>query len=219
VRRAAGAWGGLLTGLALLLPMPASAEPRALVVDPARSHIVAITGKAGLLRFLGHQHAIVATEWSAELTFDPADPARSGLRLRVPVRGLRIDTERAIAVAGLSSRPSADTVERLQGKMLGSAFLDAARFPEILFESQAVERSGEGTLRVRGSLLLHGQRRPVTTAVRLTRPDPETYRFAGDLSVKQTDHGIEPESVAGVVDVADAVLIRFDITATPPPPR
>lgn len=204
---------GLLTGLALLLATLASAEPRALVVDHARSHIVAVTGKAGLLRFLGHQHAVLATEWSAELTFDPDDPARSALRLRVPVRGLRIDTARAIAVAGLSSPPSADTVERLQEKMVGPGFLDAARFPEILFESQAVERSGEGTLRVRGSLLLRGQRRPVTTAVRLTRLDPTTYRFVGELSVKQTDHGIKPESVAGVVDVADAVSIRFDITA------
>jgi polyisoprenoid-binding protein YceI len=208
---------GLLSAL-VLLPLLTTAAPRALVVDPARSHIVAITGKGGLLRFLCHQHAIQATEWSAEVTFDAEDPARSALRLRVPVRGLRIDTERAIALAGLTSRPSADTVQELQEKMLGPRFLDAAQFPEIVFESQAVAPAGEGTLRVRGSLTLHGQARPVTTAVRVVRPDSTSYRFTGEVMIKQTDYGVKPESVAGVVDVADAVVIRFEVTARPAAP-
>jgi polyisoprenoid-binding protein YceI len=209
---------GFLTALALVLPLPGFAEPRALVVDPARSHILAIAGKGGLLRFLGHQHAVQATEWSADLMFDAEDPARSRLRLHVPVRGLRIDTERAIALAGLTSRPSADTVQDLQEKMTGPRFLDAARFPEIVFESQTVTRTGEGTLRVGGSLRLHGQTRPVTTHVRVTRVDPAAHRFTGELAVKQTDYGMKPESVAGVVDVADEVVIRFDVTARPAGP-
>jgi polyisoprenoid-binding protein YceI len=208
---------GLLT-LALVLPLLASAEPRALVVDPARSHILAITGKGGLLRFLGHQHAVQATEWSADLTFDAEDPARSRLRLLVPVRGLRIDTERAITLAGLTSRPSENTVQELQEKMTGPRFLDAARFPEIVFESQTVARAGEGTLRVAGLLRLHGQTRPVTADVRVTRVDPAGYRFMGELAVRQSDYGIKPESVAGVVDVADEVVIRFDVTARPAGP-
>jgi polyisoprenoid-binding protein YceI len=209
---------GLLSALVVLLPLLTTAAPRKLVVDPARSHIVAITGKGGLLRFLGHQHAIQATEWSAEVTFDAEDPARSALRLRVPVRGLRIDTERAIALAGLTSRPSANTVQELQEKMLGPRFLDAAQFPEIVFASQAVESAGEGTLRVRGSLALHGQTRPVTTVVRVARPDSASSRFTGEVTIKQTDYGVKPESVAGVVDVADAVVIRFEVTARPAGP-
>lgn len=209
---------GLLSALALLLPLLTTAAPRALVVDPARSHIVAITGKGGLLRFLGHQHAIQATEWSADVTFDAEDPTRSALRLRVPVRGLRIDTERAIALAGLTSRPSADTVQELQEKMLGPRFLDAAQFPEIVFQSQAAESAGEGRLRVLGALALHGQTRPVTTVVRIARPDAASYRFTGEVTIKQTDYGVKPESVAGVVDVADAVVIRFEVTARPAAP-
>ncbi len=209
---------GLLTVLGLALPLLAAAEPRALVVDAARSHVLAITGKAGLLRFLAHQHAVQATEWSADLTFDAEDPARSRLRLHVPVRGLQIDTERAITLAGLPSRPSASTVQELQEKMLGPRFLDAARFPEIVFESQTVTRAGEGTLRVAGSLRLHGETRPVTIDVRVTRVDPAAYRFTGELAVKQTDYGMKPESVAGVVDVADEVVIRFDVTARPAGP-
>lgn len=204
---------GWLTALVLVLPLASFAEPRALVVDQGRSYIVATTGKAGLLRFLGHQHAIHATEWTADLTFDAEDPARSRLRLHVPVRGLRIDTERAVALAGLTSRPSADTVRELQEKMIGPRFLEAARFPEIIFESRAVARAGEGTLRVAGSLRLHGQTRPVTTDVRVTRVDAVAYRFMGELAVRQTDYGMKPESVAGVVDVADEVVIRFDVTA------
>jgi polyisoprenoid-binding protein YceI len=218
VSRRAVTPSGLLTVLAVLLPLLAAAAPRPLVVDPARSHIVAVTGKGGLLRFLGHQHAIHATEWSADVTFDAGDPARSALRLRVPVRGLRIDTERAMALAGLTSRPSADTVQELQEKMLGPRFLDAAQFPEIVFQSQAAESAGEGMLRVRGSLALHGQTRPVATVVRIVRPDAASYRFTGEVTIKQTDYGVKPESVAGVVDVADAVVIRFEVTARPAAP-
>jgi polyisoprenoid-binding protein YceI len=218
VSRAAVTPSGLLAVVVVLLPLLATAAPRPLVVDQTRSHIVAITGKGGLLRFLGHEHAIQATEWSADVTFDAEDPARSALRLRVPVRALRIDTERGIALAGLTSRPSENTVQELQEKMLGARFLDAVRFPEIVFESQAVETAGEGMLRVRGLLTLHGQTQPVTTLVRIGRPDAASYRFTGEVTIKQTDYGVKPESVAGVVDVADAVVIRFEVTARPAAP-
>jgi polyisoprenoid-binding protein YceI len=73
-------------------------------------------------------------------------------------------------------------------------------------------------LRVRGSLALHGQTRPVTTVVRIARPDAASYRFTGEVTIKQTDYGVKPESVAGVVDVADAVVIRFEVTARPAAP-
>jgi polyisoprenoid-binding protein YceI len=102
--------------------------------------------------------------------------------------------------------------------MLGPRFLDAAQFPEIVFESQAVQSAGEGMLRVRGSLTLHGQTRPVPTVVWIARPDAASYRFSGEVMIKQTDYGVKPESIAGVVDVADAVVIRFDVTARPAGP-
>ena len=40
---------------------------RSYVVDPERSSLFLVTHKAGLLSFLGHEHAIVPGEWRAEL--------------------------------------------------------------------------------------------------------------------------------------------------------
>lgn len=50
---------------------------RELAVDYERSMLVAKTGKAGLLRFLGHEHGIVPGSWSAQVRFDPEDLAGS----------------------------------------------------------------------------------------------------------------------------------------------
>ena len=206
--------------LALLLagPPAAAAEPRALAVDREASSLLAVTGVSGLLSFLGHRHAVLATEWSADLVYDPEAPGRSRVALRVPVRALVIDSPRAIAAAGLDGRPDDETVRTLQGKLLGPAVLDADRFPVIRFESRSVERPGDGRLLLRGALALRGRPSEHAVPVTIEQRADGVYRFRGQLSVSQRAHGIEPESVAGVVKVADVVEIRFDVLARVPSP-
>jgi len=204
-----------ILGLAMVLAGPSASapDPRPLAVDHAASSVVAVTGIAGLLSFLGHRHAILATEWAADLVYDPDTPDRSHLELGVPVHALRIDSRPAIEQAGLDARPDDETVRELQAKMLGPGMLDAGRFPVIRFESRSVERAPDGGLLVRGTLALHGRTTDHAVPVTVERRADGAYRFRGQLSVKQSDHGIEPESVAAVVKVADAVTIRFDVVA------
>ncbi len=183
-----------------------------LAVDPARSSVVVITDRKGVLGFLGHRHAVLATEWSAEIVVSD-DLAQGRVEVRIPVRGLRIDTSEAISQAGLSSRPDEETIRKLQVKMLGPTVLDAERYPTIDFHGEVLEVMGAERVRVRGPLRLHGRENPLTLELAVGRPGPGQYRFSGQLQIRQTAFGIEPESVAGVVQVADPVTVRLDVVA------
>jgi hypothetical protein len=52
--------------------------------------------------------------------------------------------------------------------------------------------------------------------VRVARLESGGFRFSGEFAVRQIDFGIQPESIAGVVKVADPVTIRFDVIARAP---
>ncbi len=49
--------------------------------------------------------------------------------------------------------------------------------------------------------------------VAFTQLDTGSFRFSGTFTARQTNYGIKPESVAGVVKVKDKVSIRFEIHA------
>lgn len=180
-------------------------------VDREGSWVVAVTDKSGALGFLGHRHAILATDWRAEVDWRPEAPSESRARFTVPAASLRIDSDGALKLAGLDKGPDADTVKKLQAKLLDAQHLAAAEHPELAFETAAVERSGEKRLTVEGKLTIRGQTRAVRFPVEVSQ-ERGTARFSGGFTVRHTDFGIEPESVAGVVNVADPVEIRFQVT-------
>jgi polyisoprenoid-binding protein YceI len=94
--------------------------------------------------------------------------------------------------------------------MLGPEVLDGDRFSQIRFHSVAIQRGDAGRWSVRGELEVHGQTRPVTvTVVR------EQGHYKGSTSLKQSDFGITPISIAGgTVKVKDEIKIDFDIVTT-----
>lgn len=107
----------------------------------------------------------------------------------------------------LDPEASEKTRAQIQETMEGEKALDVTRFPEIRFQSTTVEARGSDHWIVRGTLALHGKERPV--AVDVTLKD-EHYR--GSATLKQTDFGITPVTVAGgTVKVKDEVKIEFEI--------
>jgi len=207
----------LLLG-ALTVPPPASAvrQAPAWQVDTARSTLVVKLKKAGLLRFLGHEHGIVPGSWSAIVHFDADDLAASSIVVEVAAAELVIDSERARELAGLDPNgPSPDERTQIHADMLSADYLDVAAFPLIRFESSTLRRRSEGTLHISGTLALHGVKRAIELDADL-EPDGTGYAVRGAFTIKQRDFGIEPASIAGVVKVADEVEIRFEIFAAPP---
>jgi polyisoprenoid-binding protein YceI len=146
---------------------------------------------------------------------DPEAVSASRAAVIIPTASLRIDTPRARELAGLQSAgPKPGDVPTIQGKMLGPKFLAAASYPRIRFQVTEVRRNGEGALVVKGPLTIRGVTHNISVPVAVSVPGAGTYRFEGKFQVKQTDYGINPESVAGAVTVKDQVDVHFVIAAT-----
>lgn len=184
-------------------------------VDAEASELVAVLHKAGLLRFLGHEHGILARNWTAQVRWDRDDPAASSIVVTVPVQFLEIDSPEARAAADVDpDGPEGEDLEEIRDKMVGPEQLDAASYPEIRFESGRIEPDGDDGLRIHGTLSIHGHDREVEVPARITLEDGG-LRVSGELEIEHRDFGIEPVSIGGVVKVANEIDIRFDVLARP----
>lgn len=122
------------------------------------------------------------------------DRKGAAFRLEVPVGSLR---------TGIDMRD-----EHLRSE----TWLDAARYPKIVFEGRSIRDLGKGRYQVSGLLDLHGQKQPRTLAVsaqripqklaeRLGLGDAEWIRVRGTFKVKLSDHGVRiPEMTAAKVN-------------------
>jgi polyisoprenoid-binding protein YceI len=87
---------------------------------------------------------------------------------------------------------SAKDREEVQTRMLGPEVLDVNRFQWISFHSVAIQRLDGGGWLVRGELELHGRIHPV-----LVNVIPEKTHYKGSVTLRQSDFGIVPISIAG----------------------
>ncbi len=203
---------GLLLG-ALLGSFPwveaVAPEPAAALVfrvDASTSRVTIKVGKAGLFKFAGHEHEVSALGFSGEVVADPAEPTRSSVHLTFEAA--------AVKVTG-SAEPPGD-VPKVQETMSGPRVLDVARFPEVRFDSRRVggHRNADGAweIEVTGDLRLRGETRPLTLPMRVELSG-DTLAASGQATIRHSDFGMEPVSVAGVVKVKNELLIEYRIVA------
>jgi hypothetical protein len=180
--------------IALVAAGPCAAQSRAL--DPQRSTVTVRVFKSGLFRAFADDHVIEAP--LAEGSLD--DSAKPAVQIAIDVRAMRV------LDPGLSSKDR----QEVQTRMFGPEVLDADRFPRIRFRSVAVQQGDVDRWSVRGELEVHGQTHPVT--VNVVR---EQGHYKGSTSLKQSDFGITPISIAGgTVKVKNEITIDFDIVTT-----
>lgn len=177
-----------------------------------QSHVLVITHRSGLFSFLGHEHAILATDLVLSACVEPDALTRSRIVVSIPTSSLRIDTDSARTLAGLGQGPSANDVVSLQGKLLDAQHLAADEFPEIVLDSVKLEQSGRGNLVARGQIKIRGVVQDLVFPVRVEDREGSALRLSGSFRIRQSVFGIEPERVALVVRVADEVEIRFDLS-------
>ena len=179
-------------GIALLVSLPALAQRPRQAIDLQRSTLKVFVYKSGLFSAFGHNHIIAAPIEEGWVSPNPG-----GVEFRVLACKLRV----------LDPDVDADERAKVQATMEGPEVLDCTKFPEIRFQSTAVEPAGADQWTVRGTLLLHGQTRPITVAVKR-----QGTRYVGSAGLKQRDFGMTPVSVAGgTVKVKDEVKIEFEI--------
>lgn len=201
--------------LSLGLPDPGPQDLRMYAVDPVSSELYVVVHRAGLLSFLGHEHAVVPTEWSAELCLEDPIPAGAHGSVVMQTSTLVIDSDSARALAGMGGGPGEDDRREIQGRMLDSEYLAAEEFPEIRLEVVAGAPEGGDSVPVEGSITLRGQTRPIELPVRVERGENGAVTLHGMLRIHQRDFGIEPESTAGLVKVSNDVDLHFALSATP----
>ncbi|PYS07707.1 MAG: hypothetical protein DMG15_29530 [Acidobacteria bacterium] len=91
--------------------------------------------------------------------------------------------------------------------------LRVSEYPRNLFESIAIERTGDANrIRVRGNLTIRGKTLPVMIPSTLTHLEDGTYRAAGEYRFKQSSFLIKPVQLAGgTVRVKDELQTQFEI--------
>jgi polyisoprenoid-binding protein YceI len=175
-------------------------------VVPDKSTVRIEVGKSGAFGFVaGHAHEVEG-QIHGTVKVDPSEMTHAEIHLTIRAADLRVSGK---------GEPPAD-VPKVQERMLGPDVLDVARFPEIAFRSTSVAAEGRhdggSPLRVTGEVTLHGQTKPVSALVQV-RIDGASLTASGTFVVKQTDFNIKPVSIAGVVNVKDALTIHFTVTA------
>jgi polyisoprenoid-binding protein YceI len=191
--------------LALVALLAGAEDPVRQAIVPEESTVTIRVGRAGLFKFAGHEHEVVAPVQGGEVVADPADLGRSSVWITFAAAALRVTGR---------GEPAKD-VPRVQEAMVGPKVLDAERFPEIAFRSRQVvgRESGPGRydLQVTGDFTLHGVTRTLTVPVQVERTD--RLLITGRVEVRQTDHGIKPLSVGGVVNVKNQLEVEWSLVA------
>lgn len=117
----------------------------AATLDPARSYVGFTVTKLGFEDVTG-----TFKDFDVDLRYDPERPDRSSVRWRVRVASVKTDA---------SNRDrSLQSVE----------YFDAARHPELTFESRHVRPLEDGRFEVDGDMTIRGQTRPLTIVVQRT---------------------------------------------------
>jgi polyisoprenoid-binding protein YceI len=157
-------------------------------IDPEQSTLTIHVGKAGLLSVAGHEHTVQAP--IAQGTID--DGAAAHVSFRVEAARLMVQPEE-----------HRDEIQHAMQERV----LESDRFPEIRFVSDRVQSAGDGKWDIAGTLMLHGESKPVQVHVQLLRD-----KYAGRVIIKQSDFGIQPVSAGGgTVKVKDELKIDFSI--------
>lgn len=196
----------LALSAALGLAPAAAAAADAFRVDPATSRVRIHLARAGLFKFLGHDHTIEAPILEGRVEVDADQPERSRVELRFDAAALRV-------VPG--TEPEQDVPE-VEQRMRSPEVLDVERHPRIAFVSAAVEvesaAGGGRRARIRGTLELKDRRVELTLPLVVGWQDGR-LQASGEVELELRRLGIEPPSVAGVVKVANRFRLSFEIVA------
>ena len=191
----------------------AAAPAVAMPATPAQAAVAATALPASGAYRIDPTHAQVRMNWNhlglsnpgavfetveGVIRIDEAHPERSSVSVRIPVSG--VDTG----------------VPQLDADFLTDKFFDAARHPDITFQSRSVERVGLGrAFKVQGDLTVRGVTRPVTLDAVLNGAGPHPMTgapavgFAATTVLKRSDFGL----TVALPMVSDEIKVEITLEA------
>lgn len=151
----------------------------------------------------GVKHMVVSTvkgkftEFKGEFSFDPAKPDEAKISATVQ--------------AGSVSTGN----EKRDGHLKSPDFFDAAKFPDIKFESTGVEKSGDGYI-VKGKLTIKETTKEISIPVSINGPIEDPYKnqrvgIEGTFKLNRKDYGLnfDGKLANGGMVVADEVTVEI----------
>jgi polyisoprenoid-binding protein YceI len=186
--------GVVVVVLATALISPATGQQGAgsAQIDSQKSLLTIRVYKTGLFSAFAHNHEI-----HGPIQRGSFDEQKRTVEFVVDAKQLRV----------VDREGSASDRIQVQANMQGPKVLDIGKFPEIEFRSTGVDSAGAGKWIVHGDLTLHGQTHPVKVEVQ-----GERGHYTGSATLKQTDFGITPITIAGgAVKVKDEVRVEFEV--------
>jgi len=184
----------LVSYLAAAMVILAGPDQPEQAIDTERSCLTVHVGKAGLLSAAAHEHWVNAPIAGGTIDGDGARPA---VWFTVDARKLSVRPEK-----GVPDKDRAEVQSNMQSNVLESSM-----YPDIVFRSTEVRRTGALVWGVSGDLTLHGVTKPVS--VEVTR---QNDAYVGTVRIKQTEFGIQPIKIGGgVVRVKDELEISFRV--------
>jgi len=177
------------------------------VIDTPRSKFMARAFAGGLLWFKGHDHHLVARDFSGEIDVTPNTITPAALHFVVKAGSL-VETGEAF------TEPQKEIIN----KELREIVLHPDRYPDITFQSTNVTakpmNAGGSEVEITGNMTLHGVTRREEIEARVTMQGNE-LRAIGEFGIDRGDYGVKATSaVHGLVRVRDKVKFTFDIVAT-----
>ena len=212
-RRLARTLGPLLLLLVLLVgAVPARAVDYK--IDEVRSTLLLRIWKEGQMSALAHDHVIRATRCHGVVRYDASRPEAASVQVEAMTAALMADEPTYRRRFGLGPLNEQSRRE-VQKTMLSDKQMDAARYPTIAFRSTRVVADAAGTLRITGTLSLHGQSRELTFPANVDIVQG-LVRARATLRFRQSDFGITPYSFKNTVRNQDEVEMRIELIGAPP---
>jgi hypothetical protein len=193
-------------------PMRVPAGP-AYHIDAVQSELRLLVYRAGPLARLGHNHVIINRALAGWV--DVQEPLSSAsFSLRVPVVEFVVDDALARGEEGVdfSAAVSDDAKAGTRHNMLGTALLDADRYPTITLTSTGI-RQQPGQLLATMTVDLAGHESAIVVPFRL-ETSADRIAASGTVVLRQSELGLTPISVMlGALQVQDEVTIKFKLIA------
>ena len=169
---------------------------------PGQGYFRIRVGTGGLFGAFAHDHSIEAKKIMGCATIDETDVTRSSIKLEFPSADIRVIDPKE------SQKDRAEVQRTMETEVLR-----VSEYPSIIFESTAVERTGDANrVRVRGNLTIRGKTLPVVIPLTLAHLEEGTYRATGEYRFKQSSFMIKPVQIAGgTVKVKDELETQFEI--------
>jgi polyisoprenoid-binding protein YceI len=193
--------------------VPYAVEPTPRPEDAIVRYVIATKGgtfsvrafATGLFSSFGHNPTIAIPDFTGDVFLNPDAVETSSMRMVIDSASLAVTND-------ISEKDRQEISRRMHEEVL-----ETNSFPQIVYECSRMSASkiGEGQdwIALSGGLTLHGVTRiqPVSARVSLIG---DMLRATGELSLRQTDYGIEPVSaVGGTIRLKDELKLSFDISA------